>query len=150
MELGIQFDANISRRELSRLIDAAVEKRDEERYRRLEQLQEREREAWARMREEVLHELNEEDPRLNNASPQDMVEEIGNRGDAAIMITFDPEDIAQSFRRGKTQMGVYFSDDFEQEEKMWAAVMVAASFGANKQGIKLKFVPANGTTDSAS
>ncbi len=140
-QLGIEFDENINCREISELIDAAVERRDEERYQRLEQLQQGESEARAKMREEVLRELDDEDPRLNNASPQDMVQEISNRGDAAIMITFDPGAVDENFGAG-TVINHWFSDDLTHEDMRKVVMAIAGQFFLDAQR--------NGTEDSAS
>lgn len=82
-ELGISFPPDINRRDISKLIDAAIEKRDDERFRRLMELGNRESQAWREMREAVLKEIDEEDCRLSVARPQQMVDELANRNLAA-------------------------------------------------------------------
>jgi hypothetical protein len=109
IELGIDFPPDINRRDISKLIDAAVEKRDDERLQRLEELGNRESEAWTQMREAVLKEIDEEDCRLSVARPQQMVDELANRNLGAVLIWFDIDDIDELVRHAK---GVSFTATF--------------------------------------
>jgi predicted Zn finger-like uncharacterized protein len=86
-ELGIAFDDSIDRRQISHLIDDAVKRRDEERNTRVLAMEEREKDAWVKMREEVLEELLEDHTLLTEASPNEMIEELTDRGVTAVLIT---------------------------------------------------------------
>jgi hypothetical protein len=126
-ELGIDFPPEISRRELSALIDDAVQKQDEEGYERLEELGKRESEAWQQMREAVLKEIDEEDCRLSAAQPQQIVDELGNRNLGAILIWFDIDDIDRLI---KSAEGVNFTVSFADimsETEMRAALNTICS-----------------------
>jgi len=87
--LGINFPPDITRRQMSDLIDEALERRDEERFRRLDELSERESEAYAEVREEIFAQLDEEDRRLSKATPEEIIEEFERRDKGAILVTFD-------------------------------------------------------------
>lgn len=76
-ELGIDFPENINRREISNLIDETVAKSEEERYRRLDELERREA-AFA------------ESVSVAHASTSQMIEALENRGALAVLITLDP------------------------------------------------------------
>jgi hypothetical protein len=92
-ELGIVFPPDINRRDISSLIDAAIQKRDNERFQRLDELGKRENEAWQQMREAVLKEIDEEDCRISAAQPKQMIDELADRGFGAILIWFDIDDL---------------------------------------------------------
>ncbi|MCB9922543.1 MAG: hypothetical protein H6822_10195 [Planctomycetaceae bacterium] len=87
--LGIDFPADINVHDISNLIDAAVQKRDDERFDKLNELSDRESEAWNKMRTELLAEIDQEDCRLSQATPRQMVDELASRGRGAVLITFD-------------------------------------------------------------
>lgn len=95
-KLGIPFEDDVDRRTISELIDAALAKQDDERYRRLDELQDRESEARAKLREEIIAELDGDDPRLSLATPAQIVESLGCRDVGAVLITFNPDDIVDS------------------------------------------------------
>jgi hypothetical protein len=107
--LGIDFPPDINRRDISHLIDTAVEKRDNGRFERLNELGDRESDAWREMREAVLKEIDEEDCRLSAATPQQMVDELADRNLGAILIWFDPDDVDGLVRHVK---GVKFTATF--------------------------------------
>ena len=66
-----------------------LEQKDEERWQKLEDLSNRESEAYQQIYQRILAEIDQEDCRLSKATPSQMVEELGNRGSGAILITFD-------------------------------------------------------------
>lgn len=88
-ELGIDVPANVTRREISKLIDAAVEARDMKRYDELDELSNRESEAYQRVREEVIEELRDEGRLLADDPESQLLEHFSNNGLAAVVITFD-------------------------------------------------------------
>ena len=114
--MGIEFDDTVSRREISELIDEAVKKQDEERYARLEDLQNRESEAWRKMREEVLKEIDTEDCRLSRADTDDMLEELERRGLEAVLITFGSDEVVDYEDLSGVQFGVSFSDGMSESD----------------------------------
>jgi gamma-glutamylcyclotransferase (GGCT)/AIG2-like uncharacterized protein YtfP len=91
--LGVEFPANITKTEMRRLISSAVDRRDEERFRKLDELSDRESRAREEMREQVLAEIDEEDCRLSKATPAQMLEELANRNLGAILISFDMNEV---------------------------------------------------------
>ncbi|HUT12075.1 MAG TPA: hypothetical protein VMY42_16355 [Thermoguttaceae bacterium] len=112
--LDIEFPPDISRKEISDLIDAAVQKRDDERFRRLDELSDRESEAWQKLRAEILAELDVEDCRLSKAEPSQMLEEFGNRNRGAILISFDWDDGIDFEDLTGVKFSVEFSDDMDE------------------------------------
>jgi predicted Zn finger-like uncharacterized protein len=89
--LGVSFDEGIDRRTISKLIDSAVQAQQDERQRELDELQSREGEAYLKLREEIENELDEDNPRVSNATAQQMADALGEAGTAAILLTFDPD-----------------------------------------------------------
>jgi len=67
--LGVAFPPNVTRAEISKLIDEAVTKRDDERFERLDDLSRRKIQAYEQMRQQVLAEVDAEDCRLSKAEP---------------------------------------------------------------------------------
>ena len=89
IELGIEFPDDIAKDGLSKMIDAAVLKQDDDRYLRMNELQKVESEVREQLRAEVQAEYDEEDPRLSKASVEQILEALQLRDIGAIMITFD-------------------------------------------------------------
>jgi len=87
--LGVVFPDDIDIRAMSKLIDDAQLRQDDERFERLNQLQEAESQVREELRAEVLAECDEEDPRLSHATPEQIMEAMGSRDIGAIMITFE-------------------------------------------------------------
>lgn len=114
--LGIKFPRDINRKDLSELIDAAAQQRDEERFKRLNELSDHESAAWQKMREEVLAEIDEEDCRLSKAEPAQMLEELANRNRGAILISFDWDDAIDFEDLTGAKFGIEFSDDMAESD----------------------------------
>jgi len=108
--LGIDFPLDITKKEISKLIDEAVQRRDDERFTILNKLGEKESKAYQNIRDEILSEIDEEDCRLSKATPSQMVEELENRSLGAILIFFDPDKVDFSNITG-SEFGVSFSDN---------------------------------------
>jgi DNA-directed RNA polymerase subunit RPC12/RpoP len=89
--LGVEFPDDIRSHEISKLIDEALVKQDEERYQALEDISRREGEAYDKLREEILCEIDEDelDCRLSTATTEEMIDELSRRGDTTILISFD-------------------------------------------------------------
>ena len=90
-KLGITFPEDIDRRTISSLIDQALAAQDEARYQRLDELQNHESKVREELKQEIIAELDSNDPRLSVATPAQMVEALENRAMGAILITFDPD-----------------------------------------------------------
>ncbi len=90
-KLGISFPENVDRRAISSLIDQALAAQDDARYQRLDELQNQESKVREELKQEIITELDANDPRLSIASPAQMIEALENRAMGAILITFDPD-----------------------------------------------------------
>jgi len=90
--LGIKFADDVDRATLSKRIGAAKQQQEDDRYKRLDELQNRESEAWEKMRQEVIEELDGEDLRLSKADVDDIAAALTDRETAAILITFSLDD----------------------------------------------------------
>lgn len=90
-KLGIAFPETIDRKAISGLIDQALAAQDDARYERLDELQNRESKVREELKQEIIAELDTQDPRLSIATPGQMVEALQDRAMGAILITFDPD-----------------------------------------------------------
>jgi hypothetical protein len=116
--LGIEFQEDIDRRTISKLIDEAQQKETEDRFKQLDELQDRESEAYRRMRAEIEEEVDEEDPRLSRASEDEIMEALSIQGKAAILITLAP-DAVEAIMNGSrvdTASLSYTDDSLELED----------------------------------
>lgn len=113
--LGIDFPPDITKKEISALISKGVDRQDEERFSKLDQLSDCESKAYEEMRTEILAEIDEEDCRLSKATPSQMVEEIENRDRGAILISFSIDDIDFDNIAG-AKFDISFSDNLSETE----------------------------------
>jgi phage FluMu protein Com len=136
ISLGIDFPTDISKVELGKLISAAVEKRDEERFSKLDELQDRESKAYQEMREEIMAEVDEEDSRLSKASPKQMVTELENRGDGAILVSFnrDQIDFDDMSSLVGAEINISFSDNLSEAEMRTFLFGIGALVGRSQPG----------------
>jgi hypothetical protein len=88
-ELGIKFPESVDRKTMSKMIDEALEKRAEERYDRLDALQREESKIRDQLRDEIMAECDEDDPRMSVASTEQILEGLAQRDIGAILITFE-------------------------------------------------------------
>jgi len=132
--LGIVFREDISRTEISRQIDEAVTKRDDERFARLHELSRRESEARKQMREEVLAELDEEDCRLSRAEPSQMIEALSERGLAAVLITM-PWDEIEGFDNLENVSAQMSCSDGMTEDDMQSVIMTYGFLFMKRKGM---------------
>ena len=88
-ELGIAFPDDIDRRTISKLIDDALEKQVDGRYDRLNDLQDKENKIRDELRDEIMAECDEEDPRMSVATTEQILEALARRDTGAILITFE-------------------------------------------------------------
>jgi phage FluMu protein Com len=128
--LGIEFPPDITKADISALISKALEKKDEQRYKKLDELQEREGEAYQGIREEILAEIEEEGGCLSQASHGDMVEELKKRNEGAIFVSFPMTGIDFENLAG-TNFQVSFSDNLS-EVQMRALLAALGSMAAGK------------------
>jgi hypothetical protein len=128
--LGIAFPENISKKEMSRLISEAVNLQEEKQFARLNELADKESQAYQKMREEVLSEIDEEDCRLSKATLSQIVEELDNRDLGAILISFERDDVDISDIAG-AKINVSFSDNLTETEMR--AILVALGQAAIRQ-----------------
>lgn len=91
--LGIEFADDASRPEMSKLIDAAVERRDSERFEKLHAIDALEIDVRDELRKEILAEIDAEDYRLSVATAQQIVQALSDRGHASILIQMPWDDI---------------------------------------------------------
>ena len=113
--LGIEFDPNIDRATISRLIDQAIERRDEERSERLNDLERRELDA----KQEIMSDLQ----------IPDILEELERRGLGAVLITFDLNSVFDFTLEGLSGVKLHIagSDSMTTEAEMVAVLEVLAS-----------------------
>jgi len=128
--LGIEFPPDITKAEISALISQAVERREGERFHKLDELSDRESEAYQQLRAEVVAEIDETDSLLSKATPSQMVEELGARNKGAILITFDPDDLNIEDIAG-ARLAVSFSDNITETEMR--AVLVGLGAHISRQ-----------------
>jgi len=132
--LGIDFPDKINRRDISKLIDDAVAKSDDERFERLDELGRREGQAWEEMRQEVLAEIDAEDCRLSKATKSQIIEALSERGLAAILITIPWDDIVDFHDLTGVKVEISFSDDMTQED-VEATIITYATEIMKRKGI---------------
>jgi aspartate aminotransferase-like enzyme len=88
-ELGVEFPDSIDRRAISELIDAALQKQDEERFDRLNALQNNENNVREEIRAEIMAECDEDDPRVSTVTTEQLMEAYAMRDKGAILISFE-------------------------------------------------------------
>lgn len=135
-ELGIEFPDEITRGEISKLIDVALAASDEKRYQRLDELSDRESDAWRKIRAEVLAEVDAEDCRLSKAEPKQIVEALSERGVVAILITMPWDDIEGFDDLTGVQLRVSFNDDMKLDDVDAVILQYAANVMRRKGIIK--------------
>ena len=71
------------------MIDAAIIKRDDDLYNRLDEIQEKESRIREELREEIMAECDEVDPRLSVATPEQIINALDFRMTGGILVTFE-------------------------------------------------------------
>jgi hypothetical protein len=102
-DLGIDFPADCDRTAMSRLIDTAVDKRDEERIQRLNDLEERE-------------EATNEGIRLATATPDEIVKALYDRGLTALLITMQTDEIIDFEQLAGLRASYSFTDNMRMKD----------------------------------
>lgn len=118
--LGIKFSDDIDKESLSNLIDEAVIKRDDERYDRIAEMEDREskvrREIRAEVEAQIIAEHDADFQRLDTATVPQIIESLSSREIGAIIITFDYDKL-NGF---ETLEGIDFSlrhtDDIDKDD----------------------------------
>lgn len=115
LSLGIQFQPDITKSEISKLLDMKVGNQIEERYKRLDDLTIRESKAYDKMKEEILADLDVDECRLSTANESQVMEKYEEQDFGAILIKFpiddfDPEDFS------KLGVDVSFTDNLSGED----------------------------------
>ncbi len=132
--LGIEFGPSITRPEISKLIDQALEKQDDERYQRLEDLSSRESEAYERLRKEVLADLSSDECTLSVAEPSQILEALSERGFASVLIQI-PWDEAEDFEHLKGANAIISWTHGMTQEDMENVVLTHAYQVMRERGI---------------
>ena len=130
-KLGIMFPEDVDRKTISSLIDQALATQDEARYQRLDELQDRESKVREELKQEVIAELDANDPRLSIATSDQMVEALQDRAMGVILVTFDP-DVDPSDLTG-VSFNINYSDETIDME-MVKSVIGALFVMTNRKG----------------
>ena len=102
-ELGIEFPDNIDRKAISNLIDDAVAKRDEVRFQRLDELEQREATAADGLR-------------LADATAGEIVKALEARGLSAVIISMRRDDIEDFDQLKGIGVNISFTDNMTQHD----------------------------------
>jgi hypothetical protein len=109
--LGVEFPEEINRKDLSALIDEAIEQCDDERLEKLAGSSDRESESRQQIRDEILAEIDEGDCRLSKATPTQVLEELARRDLGAILISFDLAEAGDFQDLTGVELAISFSDN---------------------------------------
>lgn len=88
-ELGIEFPEGIDRRMISKMIDEALVKQEDARFERLNLLRDGEDRVRDELRNEIMGECDEEDPRVSVATTEQILDALAKRDIGVILITFE-------------------------------------------------------------
>jgi hypothetical protein len=113
--LGIDFPEDIDRREISKLIEAAQDQRQDN----LAKVEQREGKVYQELRKEIEAEIYRDDKPLSKATPGEMATALENQGFAAIILTFNPEDIGKE----NANASIAYGDGNLSEEDMRETLM---------------------------
>ncbi len=127
--LGIDFPDDIDRREISKLIEAAQDQRLDN----LAKVEEREGKVYEQLRKEIEAEIYRDDKPLSKASPGDMATALENRGFAAIILTFNPNDIGKD----NATASIAYGDGNMSEEDMRETLMRLGNSVLNQEFDKM-------------
>lgn len=131
--LGIEYPPNINRRDISDLIDKAVNERDAERYETLEELDKKEGELWEQAKAEVIAEMGPDDLPLSKAAPEQIVEALDDRGLASLLITMPWDDVIDFEDLTGVKAQTYLPDSMTVED-FHAVIIQFASNIMNQRG----------------
>jgi hypothetical protein len=135
LELGIECPAGINRRDISTLIDEALGKANDDRCNQLDDLSNRESEAYQRMYAEVVAAADRNDPRLSQASTDQICEALSERGLSAVLITATSDEISGFDFEGMqgASTSVAFTDDMDIDEMYFVVKLTAAQLNLMHQ-----------------
>ena len=88
-KLGIKFPTDVNRQEISAMIDRSLEDQKDARYKELDDIQSRKNDAYCELRDEIISEIDDEDPRLSKSTVQQMLEELANRDIGSVLLSFE-------------------------------------------------------------
>ena len=126
-KLGIAFSEDIDRQSISRLIDDAQQKRDEERWARLSALQDKESEEYKRTRAEIESQMIAEDPPLSKSTIEQVVKTFEDRQIPAILITMNAKDIDKIYDEDlNLQANMNFTDSYLTQEDVYHRISLLA------------------------
>ncbi len=115
LSLGIKFSPDITKSEISKLLDIKVGDQIDERYKRLDDLTNRESKAYDEMKEEILANLDVDECMLSTATESQVMEKYEEQDLGAILITFPINDFDPNNLDG-LGLGVNFTDNISEED----------------------------------
>ena len=71
------------------MIDRSLEDQKDARYKELDDIQSRKNDAYCELRDEIISEIDDEDPRLSRSTVQQMLEELANRDIGSVLFSFE-------------------------------------------------------------
>jgi hypothetical protein len=113
--LDIDFPEDIDRREISKLIEAAQDQRQDN----VAKVEQREGKVYQELRKEIEAEIYGDDKPLSKATPGEMATALENQGFAVIILTFNPEDIGKE----DAKASIAYGDGNMSEEDMRETLM---------------------------
>ncbi len=125
--LGVVFSDNITRPQISELIDDAVERQDNEKHKQLGEDERRGNDAWEQVRGHLLGEVSEEDERVSKASGiqlDDACNAWSKRGFVAVLIKVPRDQITDFRNLVGVDVAISFCDGMPQED---VAAMIKAT-----------------------
>jgi|GEM_PF-2473693 len=125
--LGIEFAPDINRREISVLLDRAVQARDDERFDLLQKLDQKEGKHWEEMKQQVIAEMDADDLPLSKAPIGRITEALDDRGLASILIAIPWDDIVDFDDLAGANVQISFGDMMQQEDMEAVVMQIAAN-----------------------
>lgn len=126
-ELGIEFPDDIDRRKISALIDEALAEQNDKRFSELNEIKNKESEAYQKIRSEVIADIDKDNPRIADATPNQMVNALEEKELAAILITYDEGQIGDD----QTEANIVFGDNLDEGEMKRVLMMLGTHFIRN-------------------
>lgn len=115
-ELGVDFPDDIDRVAISEMIDQALIRREDERYRRMYELGDKESHVREELRAEVLAECDEEDPRLSVATKEQIMEGLARRDIGAVLLSFEYGVLSGLEDLVGEKLSLSFTDDIDADD----------------------------------
>lgn len=115
-ELGVQIPEDVDRRALSKMIDGALMKTEMRRYDLLNANDQKENQIRDELRNEVLAEVDEEDPRVSIASVERMIQSLDERQIGAIVILYDYGEMSGDADFSGKTFEMKSTDDLDEDD----------------------------------